>query len=196
MRQAYDYWQDQPGSLRSAHGRKNREQTHKHQTHAHDAGGETRLKAPSNHPRVEAKRRLAGGAFSLETREFNRKHEDHSPTTPGDVLANSTRQDVSRTTRTRTRNEAHPSPSGRTSVHSRHRRSAAEAHQHLRRNSIKYILTLAGRAHPNKPRAIRGATAHRNCGRKSDPATPFSRKVARTLPRAAHEGSHRKLPRG
>ena len=159
-------------------------------------GGKTGLKAPSNHPRVEAKRRLAGGAFCLETREFNRKHEDRSPTTPGAILANSTRQDVSRTTRTRTRNETHPSPSGRTSVHSRHRRSAAEAHQHLRRNSIKYILTLAGRAHPNKPRAIRGATAHRICGRKSDPATPFSRKVARTLPRAANEGSHRKLPRG
>ena len=52
---------DQPRSLRRAHGR-NREQTHKHQTHAHDAGGKTRLKATSNHPRVEAKRRLAGGA--------------------------------------------------------------------------------------------------------------------------------------
>jgi hypothetical protein len=55
---------DQPGTPRPEESSRSEpgEQTHKHQTHAHDAGGKTRLKATSNHPRVEAKRRLAGGA--------------------------------------------------------------------------------------------------------------------------------------
>jgi hypothetical protein len=56
---------------------KDHAQTHKHQTHAHDAGSKTGFREePSiNHPRDEAKRRLAGGAFFLEARELNRTHE-------------------------------------------------------------------------------------------------------------------------
>jgi hypothetical protein len=41
--EAYDYWQDQPGSLRRVRTVIDHAQTHKHQTHAHDAGSKTGL---------------------------------------------------------------------------------------------------------------------------------------------------------
>jgi len=62
----------------------------------------------------------------------------------------------------------------------------------MRHASVEDDQTLADRSISNKSRALRGATANRRCGRESDPATPLSREVARTPPRAAIRGLTRK----
>ena len=87
----------------------------------------------------------------------------------------------------RTQARAAELASTRDTVAQRRRRiSSCDA---LRSRTIRPLRTEQTRTNR---RALRGATANRRCGRESDPATPLSREVARTHPRAAIRGLTRK----
>ena len=198
MRQAYDYWQDQPGSLRRVRTVK-RPRANPQASDARARRGELKRaqKEPSlNHPRDEAKRRLAGGAFFLEARTESHARGNVHPRRPALLLRGApgrtfpARPEPGRALK-RTQARAAELASTRDTVAQRRRRiSSCDAVRSRTIRPLRTDQTQTNRAHFEAPPPTDDAAAT-----ATRPRLSLERWPGRTRA-PQYEGSQGKLPRG
>ena len=185
MRQAYDYWQDQPGSLRSAECRDGKptnpgiRRTHKTRrpNRTRRRARERTIDAPRRNgdlPVVLSYRTIHTQKSGIELRRHPRRRTPtraHGRTFPVQPEAGRPIQD--------SQLQATEQASTRDTIAQRRRRISIDA------ISQGVRPTLRKHEHSSKTRTNRGATANRRSGRDASPATPSQGKVAKPAPRAA-----------